>query len=158
MKKNIIIIVVLLVTVFLNISVYLGYKYYQNDKLERKLVTMNFLKMDALIFAIRTYHINIGALPKSLSELYANPREIEYWERSNDIWNDPFIFNYIDKYIVIIKCFGRDGKEGGTGINADWVYKFTVKYDDQDKHIDLVEEVVSIPQKAEFYFDLKRKH
>jgi hypothetical protein len=160
MKKKYIII--LLVSIFLNVSAYFGYTYYLNYQLERKMVTMNFLKMDALLFAIRAYHTNIGILPESLRELYANPRETKYWEPSNDVWGNSFVFNYIDKNTAIVKCLGKDGKEGGEGINGDWVYKFSVKYDDQHKHIDLIEEVVSIPSKAEFYFDSKypniRKH
>ncbi len=81
--------------------------------------------------AIDTYHLQNGQYPTALEDLYTKPngQDLPNWNGPyikkpvpNDPWGVPYYYivpgqhnpNSFDLYSL-----GRDGKEGGTGVDAD---------------------------------------
>ncbi len=86
-------------------------------------------KMTVIANAIEKYRNNTGKSPDTLDDLLVCPLGLEstwagpYLKESmlHDPW--PFIYepNKTDPNKFNIICYGADGKQGGEGINADFI-------------------------------------
>jgi len=91
------------------------------------------LQIGQFKLAIMSFYMHVGDLPRTLSELIEEPADkaiarawdgpyLEMEAIPNDPWGHPYVYHrYEDNeelpYEII--SFGADGKEGGTGADAD---------------------------------------
>lgn len=83
--------------------------------------------------AIDTYHLQNGVFPTTLNDLYTQPTGVDLpnWNGPyvkkpvpNDPWNRPYIYVVPGDHNPTsydLYSLGKDGKEGGTGVDADIV-------------------------------------
>ena len=88
------------------------------------------VQMEMLATALNTYRLDIGSYPATLSELRQSsqpnwdgpylPKDIP-----NDPWNNPYIYAVPgqNNEPFSLMSYGRDGKAGGEGEDADVVFK-----------------------------------
>ncbi len=62
-----------------------------------------------------------GKLPQQLSDL---PVREGYLNRTTDEWGRPLIYEIDDAGIITLGSFGRDGKSGGSGDDADIFHRY----------------------------------
>ena len=76
----------------------------------------------------QAYLVDTGTLPTKLDDLLVQPQNLPIWNgpylrdsQVNDAWHNRFVLKsgtgFRDGFVVL--SFGADGKEGGTGFNAD---------------------------------------
>ena len=77
--------------------------------------------------AVISFHSHVGRLPKALSELIEKPSGATNWQEGGylkgkavpkDPWGNDFVYKTSGRRFEIISL-GADGKEGGTGPDAD---------------------------------------
>jgi general secretion pathway protein G len=77
--------------------------------------------------AVISFHSHVGRLPKSLLELVEKPSGAANWQEDGylkgksvpkDPWGNEYVFKVTGRRFEIISL-GADGKEGGTGVDAD---------------------------------------
>ena len=102
------------------------------SRLDEAKVDQAKIQMKSLVSALDLYHLDNSTYPTSEQGLDALLQKPELgvtppnWRgpylRSSTIPKDPWNFNYFyqsDGDIIVLKCLGADGEEGGEGINAD---------------------------------------
>lgn len=83
--------------------------------------------------ASRSYYREYGKWPNSLADLTNNPRKIIFieWPASGprDGWGNPIIYIPFDSTqgYGLVSSYGRDGKPGGVGYDADIEVRFNEK-------------------------------
>lgn len=96
-----------------------------NDKAKAKEARMT---MSALMNGLSTYESDCGKFPEALDELIKSSADCQTWEpikvklkngKILDPWNNEFIYTKTDNGDFTLKSYGKDGKEGGTGVNSD---------------------------------------
>lgn len=76
----------------------------------------------------QAFYTDTGNLPSKLDDLMTKPANAQNWSRqyikpsqAKDPWGNPFVLktgaDYGDGFVVL--SYGADGKEGGTGNDAD---------------------------------------
>ncbi len=74
-----------------------------------------------------SFHAHTGRLPKSLTELVEKPAGVSNWQEGGylkgnavpkDPWGNEFVYKVIGRRCEVLSL-GADGKEGGTGVEAD---------------------------------------
>jgi general secretion pathway protein G len=77
--------------------------------------------------AVISFHSHVGRLPKSLVELVEKPSGVSNWQEGGylkgksvpkDPWGNEYGYKVAGRRFEIISL-GADGKEGGTGLDAD---------------------------------------
>lgn len=75
--------------------------------------------------AIRAFREDAGRLPISIDELITKPADVTNWQEGGylkgdpaDPWGHPYVYIVTATGYQVI-CHGRDGREGGTGYDAD---------------------------------------
>jgi general secretion pathway protein G len=77
--------------------------------------------------AVISFHAHVGRLPNSLVELVEKPAGVTGWQEGGylkgsavpkDPWGNDFVYKLTGRKFEIIS-YGADGKEGGTGVDAD---------------------------------------
>jgi general secretion pathway protein G len=77
--------------------------------------------------AVISFHSHVGRLPKSLSELVEQPSGAANWQEGGylkgksvpkDPWGSDYIYKVSGRRFEILSL-GADGKEGGSGVDAD---------------------------------------
>lgn len=77
--------------------------------------------------AVITFHSHVGRLPASLSELIDRPSGATQWQEGGylkgksvpkDPWGNEYVYKQAGRRFEILSL-GADGKEGGTGVDAD---------------------------------------
>jgi general secretion pathway protein G len=77
--------------------------------------------------AVITFQSQVGRLPKTLSELVEKPPDASGWQEGGylkgssvpkDPWGNDYLYKVTGRRFEIISL-GADGKEGGTGVDAD---------------------------------------
>lgn len=115
-------------------------------------ILKNYYSFKSFIFNIKSYYIFTNRLPQNVEDLYHNP-QTNYPELMKDAWGNDFIIKALGDSCIVVKCLGQDKQEGGHGINGDWIYKISVKYDKVNNSSEVSGTIISIPSKAEFYFE-----
>jgi general secretion pathway protein G len=77
--------------------------------------------------AVITFHSHVGRLPASLAELVEKPSNATHWQEGGylkgksvpkDPWGNEYVYKVNGRRFEIISL-GADGKEGGSGVDAD---------------------------------------
>jgi general secretion pathway protein G len=77
--------------------------------------------------AVIAFHSHTSRLPKSLTELVEKPSAVANWQEggylkgksvTKDPWGNDYLYKAQGRRFEIF-CLGADGKEGGTGVDAD---------------------------------------
>jgi len=77
--------------------------------------------------AVISFHSQVGRLPKDLGELVEQPSGVTHWQEGGylkgksvprDPWGNDFVYKVSGRRFEILSL-GADGKEGGTGVDAD---------------------------------------
>ncbi len=86
---------------------------------------------DSIESVIEVYHLQNGSYPPTLDALYTKPtgEDLPNWNGpyvkspiANDPWNRPYIYivpGVHNPQSYDLSSLGKDGKEGGTGVDAD---------------------------------------
>ncbi len=96
-----------------------------NEKAKAKEAKMAMAQM---MNGLSTYESDCGKYPEALDDLIKPSAECQTWEpiklklkagKILDPWSNEFIYSKSETGDVVLKSYGKDGKEGGTGVNAD---------------------------------------
>jgi general secretion pathway protein G len=77
--------------------------------------------------AVISFQAHTGRLPKSLVELVEKPAGVSNWQEggylkgktvAKDPWGNDYVYKVTGRRFEIVSL-GADGKEGGTGVEAD---------------------------------------
>jgi hypothetical protein len=80
---------------------------------DKAMVGSTNLKLNDLKLSIMEYQLRTNSLPQDLRALGEADASI------TDGWAAPIQYRALDARTYELKSFGADGKEGGTGVNAD---------------------------------------
>ena len=98
-----------------------------NDKAKAKEARMT---MSQIMNGLSTYESDCGKFPEALDELIKPSSSCQTWEpiklklksgKILDPWSNEFIYSQVEGGDFSLKSYGKDGKEGGTGVDADIV-------------------------------------
>ena len=111
-----------------------------NQPLESKEQQDTAFQIHELESSLTLYHLHNGFYPSTeqgLEALVTPPtippvpnhyQDSSYLKRlPNDVWGNPYIYKNYDKEVQIIS-YGRDGKKGGVGLDAD-IANIEVRYE-----------------------------
>lgn len=96
-----------------------------NEKAKAKEAKMAMAQM---MNGLSTYESDCGKFPEALDDLIKASADCQTWEpiklklksgKILDPWGNEFIYTKNESGDVVLKSYGKDGKEGGTGVNAD---------------------------------------
>jgi general secretion pathway protein G len=83
------------------------------------------IQMTQIISSLQMYYTDCGKYPQSLDNLVTQDANCNNWgpeayikKTPKDPWNNGFIYE-ISGNEYNLKCLGKDGKEGGSGFDAD---------------------------------------
>jgi general secretion pathway protein G len=77
--------------------------------------------------AVVSFNAHVGRLPRGLDELVTPPSGASAWQEGgyfkgkkvpNDPWGNPFVYKGSGRRFEVLSL-GADGREGGTGVDAD---------------------------------------
>ncbi len=100
-------------------------------KLDDAKVKTAYAQMQMLSSALDTFKLDVGRYPttqEGLKVLWVKDSDIKGWNGpylpkkvDKDSWGDPYIYKFpgSDKNDYDLLTYGADGKEGGSGNNAD---------------------------------------
>ena len=83
--------------------------------------------MDESFARVQIYAKTNGAVPPSLDVL---PKRKGYANQITDGWHRPLLYRVAPDGVITITSFGRDGKPGGTGEDADIAVSYRSKRPD----------------------------
>jgi hypothetical protein len=110
MKKNMVVLLSILVAVILVLFILSSLVcVIPPDAMTHTAIVESFVRMQMYL---KDHH----QFPASLDEL---PKRNGYANRTTDGWQRPLIYKVEQDNFVTLLSFGKDGKEGGTGDNAD---------------------------------------
>jgi general secretion pathway protein G len=79
-------------------------------------------EMSQIGSAVEMYMVEVGNLPQSLDDLLHPPEGFDAYLRAgdlNDPWENPYEYEMLDNGKYVIRSYGSDGLEGGSGDAAD---------------------------------------
>ena len=86
------------------------------------------MAMSQLMNGLSTFESDCGKYPETLDELVKPSADCQTWEpikfklkdgKILDPWKNEYIYSKTENGDFSLKSYGKDGKEGGTGVNAD---------------------------------------
>jgi hypothetical protein len=87
--------------------------------------------LKSISWASQSFHVEYGIWPKTLSDLTNNPGNLQFisfdgQRGATDAWDRVYIYQPFDaaKGYGAVISYGRDGKPGGTGADADLEVRF----------------------------------
>jgi general secretion pathway protein G len=95
------------------------------DYLDDAKVTQVKTDIQTLSKAVELYRMDQGSYPEELNDLMGSENEDGSEGRTylkkmvNDPWENPYVYLPIDDQEYEIVSYGRDGEEGGEGLDAD---------------------------------------
>jgi len=96
----------------------------------RALAAQTRLHLQSMQVACDVYYKSFGAWPASRSDFYHNRSNIVFVPRpesqTNDAWGRPIVFTTWNSTLGYgtLLSYGRDGRPGGTGLDADIEFRF----------------------------------
>lgn len=94
-------------------------------QMEKAKVKEARIQMSQIVNALSMYYTDCGKYPQSLEGLVTQDSQCNNWgpeaylkKPPKDPWNHDFVYE-ISGSEYSLKCLGKDGKEGGSGFDAD---------------------------------------
>ncbi|QDK37430.1 type II secretion system major pseudopilin GspG [Bdellovibrio sp. NC01] len=94
-------------------------------QMEKAKVKEARIQMSQIVNALSMYYTDCGKYPQSLEGLVTQDSQCNNWgpeaylkKSPKDPWNHDFVYE-ISGSEYSLKCLGKDGKEGGSGFDAD---------------------------------------